>query len=165
MGGWVGVRGHGSVRGGGNPGATDMYVAGRADVRMDLRDGYCLSGDRGEYTTPVLLHFMHLGKNLRAGKRRQWNGLYLARRKIFLVDMTAYVDRTVAQACRHCLVHVGPTQIPHAGRCRMTGQRPYLSWRNNCCVLRRVPFASSISLGPNFLHIPWTTNDIPAVDG
>ena len=63
--------------GGGDPGATDVYVAGRTDVRMDLRNGYCLSGDRGEYTTPVLLHFMHLRKNLRAGKRRRWNGLYL----------------------------------------------------------------------------------------
>ena len=37
----------GPVGGGGNPGATDVYVAGRADVLMDLRHGYCLSGDRG----------------------------------------------------------------------------------------------------------------------
>ena len=71
-GGRVGVRGHGSAGGGGNPGATDVYVAGRADVRMDLRHGYCVSGDRGSirrrcFSTSCTLERTYVQVNLANG--------------------------------------------------------------------------------------------------
>ena len=78
----AGTRGHGRVRG---------RAGGCAD---GLAAWLLFVGGPWEYTTPVLLHFMHLGKNLRAGKPRQWNGLYLVRQDIYLVEQTGYVDRT-----------------------------------------------------------------------
>ena len=111
---WAGVWEFGDteVPGGGNPVGTDVYVAWRVHVGMCMRDGYCFSGERGEHTTPMLLHFMHLGKNIRAGKRRRWNGFELLRRNIYTSsrrrDMsTGRETKSLAQACRHCLVHAG----------------------------------------------------------
>jgi len=69
-------------------------VRGRADGCADGLAAWLLFvGGPWGYTTPVLLHFMHLGKNLRAGRLRRWNGLYLVRRDICLVEQTGYVPK------------------------------------------------------------------------